>query len=186
MSLRVYGNRELKTLPGDLTRPTSARVREALFNIWQGDITACRWLDLCTGSGAMGAEALGRGANLVVGIEQSSRACGVIEQNWQKMAQPDQQYQLLRGDVVLKIKQLEGQTFDRIYFDPPYVSPLYEPVLNAIARLHLLSDSGELAVEHHPTRSQLPPTPGLTLCRSRTYGNTALAFYQLAGEESGQ
>ncbi|MFM6278371.1 MAG: RsmD family RNA methyltransferase, partial [Dolichospermum sp.] len=78
MSLRIYGNRLIKTLPGENTRPTSARVREALFNIWQGRITGCRWLDLCAGSGAMGAEALCREASVVIGIEQPSLACGII------------------------------------------------------------------------------------------------------------
>lgn len=177
MSLRVYGNRLLKTLPGDLTRPTAARVRSALFNIWQGKVADCRWLDLCAGSGAMGAEALGRGASLVIGIEQSSRACGVIQENWQKIAQPDQRFQVLRGNILAKIKILEGQTFDRIYFDPPYASDLYQPVLVAIANLHLLSPSGELAVEHHPTRWQVSPVAGLVACGNRQYGNTALTFY---------
>jgi 16S rRNA (guanine966-N2)-methyltransferase len=82
--LRIYGNRALKTLPGEATRPTSARVREALFNIWQGRIVDCRWLDLCTGSGAMGAEALCRGAAEVVGIERSAEAYTVTRENWQE------------------------------------------------------------------------------------------------------
>jgi 16S rRNA (guanine(966)-N(2))-methyltransferase RsmD len=55
--MRIYGNRQLKTLPGQDTRPTVARVREAVFNIWQGTIADCRWLDLCAGTGSMGAEA---------------------------------------------------------------------------------------------------------------------------------
>ncbi|HEY9736425.1 MAG TPA: RsmD family RNA methyltransferase, partial [Trichocoleus sp.] len=67
MSLRIYGNRTIKTLPGEATRPTASRVREALFNIWQGRVDGCRWLDVCAGSGAMGAEALCRGAAEVVG-----------------------------------------------------------------------------------------------------------------------
>ncbi len=77
MSLRIYGNRQLKTLPGQATRPTSARVREAVFNIWQGAIADCRWLDLCAGNGSMGAEALCRGASYVVGIELASQACAI-------------------------------------------------------------------------------------------------------------
>lgn len=177
MSLRIYGNRTLKTLPGQETRPTPARVREALFNIWQEAIAGCRWLDLCAGSGAMGAEALCRGAAVVIGIEQSSRACSVIRQNWQQVAQPDQQFQIIRGSVVTKLKSLQGQTFDRIYFDPPYASELYQPVLNAIAQYQLLAPQGELAVEHQPSRT-LPEIPGLTCYREKTYGNTAIAFYQ--------
>ena len=52
--LRIYGNRPIKTLSGQATRPTPARVREAVFNIWQGSVQNCRWLDLCAGCGAMG------------------------------------------------------------------------------------------------------------------------------------
>lgn len=177
--MRIYGNRQLKTLPGQETRPTLARVREAVFNIWQGSINDCRWLDLCAGTGSMGAEALCRGAARVVGIEKWGKACAVIQQNWQQVAQPEQEYQVMQGDVVGKIKTLAGQQFDRIYFDPPYASKLYQPVIEAIAHLHLLSEDGELAVEHNP--NQLTPLliPNLEICRQKVYGNSALTFYQL-------
>lgn len=176
MSLRIYGNRSLKTLPGQDTRPTLAKVREAVFNIWQGTIDQCRWLDLCTGSGSMGAEALCRGASIVVGIEQSPRACAVIEQNWKQVAKPDQSFRLLRGDVVKQLQRLEGQQFDRIYFDPPYASDLYVPVLMSIEQLHLLAPQGELAVEHSPDYEL--PNSGFAIVRQKRYGNTALTFYQ--------
>ncbi|MGI0484646.1 16S rRNA (guanine(966)-N(2))-methyltransferase RsmD [Pantanalinema rosaneae CENA516] len=178
MSLRIYGNRQLKTLPGLDTRPTAAIVRQAVFNIWQGTIAGCRWLDLCTGSGAMGAEALCRGASKVIGIEQSGRACGVIQQNWQQVAQPEQQFQVLRGDVSKRLPILAGQQFDRIYFDPPYASDLYQPVLEAIATYHLLADTGELAVEHSPDRHDFIPPETLEICRQKVYGSTALTFYR--------
>jgi 16S rRNA (guanine966-N2)-methyltransferase len=182
MSLRIYGNRQLKTLPGLETRPTVARVREAVFNIWQGTIADCRWLDLCTGSGSMGAEALCRGAALVLGIEQSSRACAVIQQNWQKVATSTQTFKVLKGDVVQRLKTLKGQQFDRIYFDPPYASDLYEPVLGTIAELQLLANWGEMAVEHAPDRP-MPVIPGLEVCREKVYGNTALVFYCVSDRE---
>lgn len=181
MSLRIYGNRLLKTLPGLDTRPTPARVRQALFNIWQGEIEGCRWLDLCTGTGAMGAEALCREAALVIGIEQSAKACAVIQQNWQQVAKPDQRFQVLRGRVEQRLPQLDRQgeaAFDRIYFDPPYASNLYEPVLAAIVQHQLLSDTGELATEHSPDRPS-PLVPGLSLVRQKVYGSTALSFYGL-------
>lgn len=178
MSLRIYGNRSLKTLPGQDTRPTSAKVREAVFNIWQGTIDHCRWLDLCTGSGSMGAEALCRGAASVVGIEQSPRACAVIEQNWKHVAKADQSFRVLRGDVIKQLQRLAGQPFDRIYFDPPYDGELYVPVLKAIEQLQLLAPQGELAVEHRPNYEL--PNLGFAIVRQKRYGNTALTFYQLA------
>jgi len=190
MSLRIYGNRLIKTLPGSDTRPTPSRVRQALFNIWQGEIEGCRWLDLCSGSGSMGAEALCRGAALVVGIEQSGRAAAVVQENWQKVAQPHQQFRLLRGDVLHLLPKLSGQTFNRIYFDPPYASDLYEPVLEAIAQHALLAPHGEMAVEHGGDRfteshlqTLLPRIAPLVPCREKVYGSTALLF--LRGREGG-
>ena len=178
MSLRIYGNRQLKTLPGRETRPTSSRVREAVFNIWQGAIAGCRWLDLCAGSGSMGAEALCRGASYVVAIEQSSRACAIIQQNWQRVQNPEQTFQVIRGDATQRLRTLRGQQFDRIYFDPPYASDLYQPVIDAIAQYQLLASRGELAVEHTPNSWAAPPIPALEICRQKTYGNTSVTFYR--------
>ena len=172
--MRIHGNRQLKTLSGLATRPTSARVREALFNIWQGE-KGYRWLDLCAGTGAIGAEALSRGASLVVGIEHSGQACKVIYQNWQQVAKPDQQFRVLKGDVVKRLKTLAGEQFDRIYFDPPYASDLYQPVLDAIAKYQLLDPQGEIAVEHRDTHLPFKqPLP--SVCRQKNYGSTALSF----------
>ncbi len=179
MSLRIYGNRQIKTLPGQDTRPTSARVREAVFNIWQGEIAGCRWLDLCAGSGSMGAEALSRGASEVVGIEQSSRACAIIQQNWQQVAHEDQEFQVLRGDVLQRLKSLSGKQFDRIYFDPPYASKLYQPVLEAIAQYQLLDREGEIAAEHSPQDWTDPVISDWEICRQKVYGKTALTFYTI-------
>ncbi|HIK44549.1 MAG TPA: 16S rRNA (guanine(966)-N(2))-methyltransferase RsmD [Leptolyngbyaceae cyanobacterium M65_K2018_010] len=178
--LRIYGNRALKTLPGLETRPTPARVREALFNIWQGRIQGCRWLDLCTGSGAMGAEALCRGAVAVVGIEASAKASAISRDNWQKVAKPDQTFRLVQGDVVQQLSQLRGQPFDFIYFDPPYSSGLYNPVLERVVQCQLLAPTGELAVEHSSTGWTPVPIAGLELIRQKHYGTTHLAFYTLA------
>lgn len=193
--MRIYGNRQLKTLPGQLTRPTPSRVREALFNIWQGKISGCRWLDLCAGTGAMGAEALCRGAAEVVGIEKSSRACSIIRQNWQSVVGNERQYQIFCGDVVAQLKALSGKRqFDLIYFDPPYDSNLYQPVLEAIARsstpstdvpdhLPLLAPEGELAVEHRSNCWSLESISGLVFDRQKVYGNTTLRFYRLYSPE---
>ncbi|MBW4558001.1 MAG: 16S rRNA (guanine(966)-N(2))-methyltransferase RsmD [Trichormus sp. ATA11-4-KO1] len=182
MTLRIYGNRQIKTIPGQATRPTSARVREAVFNIWQGTITGCRWLDVCTGTGSMGAEALCRGASLVVGIEKSSRACAIIQQNWQQVAHGEQQWKLWRKDVIQQLKNLSGQQFDKIYFDPPYASELYQPVLEAIADHNLLAVNGEIAVEHNPQGWIPPVIPTWEICRQKVYGNTALTFYRIMDE----
>jgi len=182
MNLRISGNHQLKTLPGLDTRPTSSRVRSAVFNIWQGNIENCSWLDLCAGSGAMSAEALQRGANVTC-IEQSSRACALIGQNLQQIAK-NQSFKVLRGDVVQRLKSLAGQQFDRIYFDPPYASNLYKPVLEEVASDKLLHPDGELAVEHSPN-FELPQVMNLEICRQKIYGHTAVTFYCPSPSEKG-
>lgn len=176
MSLRIYGNRLLKTLPGLDTRPTPARVREAVFNIWQGSIAGSRWLDLCAGTGAMSAEALCRGAAEVTAIEQSNRALSIIRENLQQVCGENQTFMVLRGSVVQRIKSLEEKEFDLIYFDPPYASELYAPVLEAVVEYRLLSATGEMAVEHSP--GKVPAPAALEICRQKVYGNTALTFYR--------
>ena len=178
MSIRVYGNRPLKTLSGPDTRPTSSRVREAVFNIWRERVEGCRWLDLCAGVGAMGAEALGRGASVVVGIERSKVACQAIGQNWQKIAAEGQQIEVRKGDIRRELERLGNrEPFDCIYFDPPYASQLYEPTIAAVERLHLLAPNGELVAEHG-VKQDMPERIGrLQVCDRRSYGQTGLTFY---------
>ncbi len=174
--MRIHGNRQLKTLPGLTTRPTTARVREALFQIWQRDIINCTWLDICAGNGTMSTEALCRGAKLVVGIDNSPLACEIIRENWQKVIKPGQDFRILRGNVEKILPTLTGQKFERIYFDPPYQSQLYQPVISAIAQYQLLTPTGELAVEHDPQRPDIC-VPGLEIYRKKIYGKSAISFY---------
>lgn len=175
--MRIYGNRLIKTLPGRDTRPTTARVREALFNIWQTGIVGCNWLDICAGSGSMGAEALCRGAKLVYGIEKSPRACSIIRQNWQQVVQETQTFTLIKGDVRLKLRDLGHLKFDYIYFDPPYNSDLYAIVLESVVEYQLLSSEGEIAVEHDVKLKNSQKCSALKIIRTKTYGNTGLTFY---------
>ncbi|MBE9059555.1 16S rRNA (guanine(966)-N(2))-methyltransferase RsmD [cf. Phormidesmis sp. LEGE 11477] len=181
MSVRIYGNREIKTLAGEATRPTSARVREAVFNIWQGRVLGCRWLDLCTGSGAMGAEALCRGAAAVVGIEKSGAACRVVAQNWQKVAKPEQKHRIIKGDVVRQLKGLKGK-FDLVYFDPPYAASLYQPVLSIVSEL--LLPAGEMAVEYGISKWQPAQIPEhLEIVKEKGYGSTHVVFLRPASKQ---
>lgn len=180
MSIRIYGNRAIKTLPGKATRPTPAKVREALFNIWQGRVQGCRWLDLCAGSGAMGAEALCRGASVVVGIEQSGPACRTVQANWQTVARPDQTFQIIRGDVSKKLLQLESLPFDLVYFDPPYAAGLYDKVLSILTQKAMLASGATVAAEYTPDHWQPASIDGLELQRTKRYGLTHLAFFEVS------
>ena len=179
--MRIYGNREIKTLSGGDTRPTTSKVREAIFNIWRDRLAEASWLDLCAGNGTMGAEALCRGISKAVAIEKSNIACKVIRENWQKVSRSSQEFKILRGDVVTRLKVLTPQQFDLIYFDPPYYQNLYSKVLDNIVKYELLKPNvGELAVEYDPRRSSLETYENeyLTLIQRKDYGKTSINFYR--------
>ncbi len=181
MAIRVHGDHLIKTLPGLATRPTPSRVRAAVFNIWQSRLLNCRWLDLCSGSGAMAAEALSRGASLAIGIEQSRVACNLIKRNWENIAKPHQTWQIYCGDVVKTLPKLASQPFDLIYFDPPYQSELYLPVLGLLATM--LEESSTIAAEHDRSKTLPEQIANLVVVDRRYYGQTALTFYELAQKD---
>jgi len=177
MSIRIKGDRPIKTPTGLSTRPTPSKVRAAVFNILQSRIKNANWLDICAGSGAMGAEALVRGANQVVGIELSAIACRLVNENWQKFAKPEQKFQVIKGDAIKILPKLAPKFFDLVYFDPPYQSDLYTPVLKALPPL--LADDALVIAECDRLRP-LPDVMGELVCGDRRqYGQTALVFYQL-------
>lgn len=178
--MRIYGNRKIITLPGQTVRPTPARAREALFNIWRDRVPESHWLDLCAGNGTMGAEALCRGAAAVTGLECWGKAARVVRQNWQNLAKPEQKITVLRGNVTTVQQYLGDQQFDLIYFDPPYAAQLYDPVLKAIAAHQLLKPSGAIAAEYSPKQWQPQAYEGLEQVRQKVYGNTAIAFYEVS------
>ncbi len=182
MTIRIYGNRPLQTLPGLATRPTPARVREAVFNILQGRILGCRWLDLCSGVGTMGAEALCRGASEVVGIEKSRAACRVIQANWSQVlpkTDPTPGFRLIQGDVCQVLRRdLTLGHFQIIYFDPPYDSGLYArviPLLRAVLAL-----DGMLMVEHRSSDSLPERVDPFWATKTYVYGSTSLTCYGFA------
>jgi 16S rRNA (guanine(966)-N(2))-methyltransferase RsmD len=153
-------------------------LRETLFNVLGADVPGSRFLDLCAGSGAVGIEALSRGARHAVFVEQSRRACTVIEANLRALGITDQATVICRdGLAALKQPALASAPFDLIFFDPPYASGVYSPVLSYLAESPLLAEQAIIVVE---SRAKMPPenTYGkLQRFRQLQQGESALAFY---------
>lgn len=175
-----YKGRRLKTLEGLSVRPTSDRMRETIFNILAPRIDGARVADLCAGSGAVGIEALSRGAEFVAFVESSRKAASVIEENLEHCKIEDG-YKLIARDALQAVKYFsaEKQQFDIIYFDPPYESEIYSPVLWQIARGGVLTPEGVVLVEH---RRQSPLSPNydqLRPYREIVQGESCLTFYEL-------
>ena len=170
--------RRLRTPPGDATRPTGARVRQTLFDILAPRIRGCRFLDAFAGNGGVGLEALSRGAARVVLIDQSRAAVEVIRENARLLAEGGGDVQIHQQDARIALAALAdtGVRFDVVYLDPPYASPLYEPLLEASARL--LEKTGLVVAEHFHKRALPETIGGLVSTRSVRIGDHKLTFYE--------
>ena len=136
----------LKTLEGDTTRPTSERVKEAVFSMLQFDIEGRRVLDLFAGSGQMSLEALSRGALEAVLVDKSVDAIKIIEENAKKCRFLDSCV-IHRCDYIDYIKRNKGKKFDIIFLDPPYALHFYAPSLRALLEYDMLKPTSLIVCE---------------------------------------
>ena len=182
--MRITGgflkNQSLKTPKGNTTRPTTEKLRQSVFNICQHHIEKAQFLDLFAGSGAMGIEALSRGAIGATFIEKNPLAIKILRENLHDLDLSPLST-LYAGDVLTLIKILKGKSFDLIYIDPPYEKGLAEKTLALVDSLHLLHVGGLLFLEEsghkEPIFSELID---LEVKKKRKLGNTFL--YEIIGK----
>lgn len=171
--------RRLRAPEGLATRPTSDRVREALFNIIAARVPGSRFLDVCAGSGAVGLEAISRGAERAVFVEQSRRALEQLEENIETCG-VEEAARIVAKDALSALRALAAseQEFDIVYVDPPYDAELYRPILRVLGTSGLVSPDGVVVVERR-SRNHLPDEAGeLRHYRDMRYGDSTLAFYE--------
>ena len=172
-----YRSRPLSAPKGMSTRPTLDQTREALFNILQGRTDGARFLDLYAGSGAVALEAVSRGASLAVMCDQSRAACACIRQNIRNLGCEDRVRLLEMPDArAMELLRRDGERFDLIYLDPPYVMEL-TGVLAQLVEARLLDEGGLVIAEHDAKHSPAAPK-GMVLSRRKQYRDTVLSFYQ--------
>ena len=169
----THKGRRIAAPPGDSTRPTSDRVREALFNIL-GAVDDASVLDLFAGSGALGLEALSRGARRCVFVESDRVATSVIAENLAKLELTGAVVEKRDALAVLREAGTRGTTYDLVFCDPPYNDwGSLEPRLAELLR-SVLAEEGTLVVETGAgTEPQLP----LDLATSRRYGSARISIY---------
>jgi 16S rRNA (guanine(966)-N(2))-methyltransferase RsmD len=174
----IARGRKLKGFRGWDIRPTPDQVKEALFNILGARIAGSHFLDLCAGTGAIGLEALSRGAQRVIWVEYKQKACQLIEENRQRCGFTTQGI-LMRCDVLRAIPLLEkaGERFDFIFLDPPYRSPLAEQILQKLATSHLLAPAGLVIAEHSEYTTLASQYGALKQGRQKVFGQVTLSFY---------
>jgi len=167
------------------TRPTADRVREALFSIILSryELDGARVLDICAGTGALGIEALSRGAESCCFIENEINALKILKQNLSTTCCAERA-DLLEMDVLKALPLLAGRgsRFRIIFFDPPYLSQLYSTIPQAVTDLSLLDAEG-LFIAECATRNVLAERIGsLVKIDRRVYGDTALELYVMEEE----
>ena len=182
--------RRLHSVPGDVTRPITDRVKESLFNILGDFVVEARVLDLFAGTGAVGVEALSRGAAEVVFIDKSSTALRTVRLNLEHTRLSDRAV-VLRADA---FKYLAGEikaAYDLIYVAPPQYKGLWADALWSLdERTDWLStypeaDGGIVIAQIHPREYQDLPLDNLAEYDQRKYGSTLLCFYELAERRDG-
>ncbi len=177
--LRVVGGsakgRKLKAPKGLKTRPTSERVREALFDILGPDIVGASFLDLFAGSGAVGVEAISRGAAKVIFVEKDNQTRKVIRENLNTCGFYDQA-RIWAKDARLVLDSHQFKPFDIIFIDPPYDSTLAN---SCLARLDRMPDKVKtVIVEQDPKQIEIPFLPKhLQHIKDYRYGSTTLTLY---------
>ncbi len=177
--------RRLQVPPGAGTRPTADRVREAMFSAVEsarGGWSGARVLDLYAGSGALGLEALSRGADVVEMVELARRALASLRHNIKVVGLPGAR--VVADRVERHVAVPPGEPFDVVLLDPPYsvADAAVTEVLTDLVRRHWLHDDGLVVVERSARGGALTWPPGLEALRERRYGETTLWYGQPASE----
>ncbi len=172
--------KKLLSLDGLDTRPTTDRVKESVFNIIMPYVRGAKVLDLFAGSGALGIEALSRGAAHCTFVENSRAAAEIIRKNIEGTHLAEKA--AVRVQDAAAFLAAEKEPFDLIFLDPPYDGGFYEKVLDTVAKRQLLTSDGILTVEKRAEAALWVPA-GMTIIKERKYGRTAIAVLALGKEE---
>lgn len=164
----------LRTLEGDNTRPTTEKVKEAVFSAIQFDIEGKRVLDLFAGSGQMGIEALSRGAKEAVFVDKDKGAVSIIKENLKK-TKLDGFTSVIQSDA-LSFLRMNVRVFDIVFLDPPYASDLLMKSLEGVS--DFVADGGTVICEHSYGDDMPEEINGISKYRDYKYGKTAVTIYR--------
>lgn len=175
---------QLKTLEGLDTRPTTDRIKETLFNMISVGLADCMFLDLFSGSGAIGIEALSRGAKQAVFVENNPKAVSVIRENL-SFTKLDKGARVFNTDVLSALKQLEGSAvFDYIFMDPPYNQSWEKKVLEYLSKSALVNEDTVIIVEASlETDFSYLNDWGYSVIKRKEYKTNMHMFIERAGKE---
>ena len=166
----------LKTPNGLNTRPTTDRVKEALFSIIQFDLPTSRVLDLFAGSGQLGIEALSREANSAVFVDERDDACKLVRENL-KRTKMEAYGKVIRSDYMAYLKRCT-EKYDIIFLDPPYAEVFLENSLKMITEIDILQTGGIIVTERPVGKELSLEFSGYSRSKDYKYGHTILTMYR--------
>lgn len=173
-----HKGRRLQSISGTDVRPTADQVKEALFNILSQNVLGSWVLDLFAGTGALGIEALSRGAQYAVFIENASRPLTVLQKNLHTFGLLTQS-QVIRWDISKNLNCLTSfqNQFDLVFMDPPYQKGLVPVALSNLMRVQCLASGATIVAEHERHCDITSPDTSISVTDQRRYGQTGLTFY---------
>ncbi|VEN73655.1 16S rRNA (Guanine(966)-N(2))-methyltransferase RsmD [Candidatus Desulfarcum epimagneticum] len=181
MGIRIIGGRrkgkKLRPVPGGYIRPTSNRLRETIFNVIADWVPGAAALDMFAGTGALGIEALSRGARLCVFIDQDPRSLDLVRENLRSCGF-EKEARLIRLDIARRLSRVKNASpaFDLVFMDPPYERDRVNPALTSLAESRCLAPDAIVVVEHSPAEPIWEESPDFEVFKSKRQGRNVASF----------
>lgn len=172
-----YKGHNLVSFQAEHIRPTTDRVKETLFNMIQSEIEGSQALDLFSGTGSLGLEALSRGVEKVIFVEKSKKSIAILEKNIQKL-KLQEPYQILNKDVFQFLKSYSGSAFPLIFVDPPFTEQLADEVIESICQSEVFGLQSLIMIESARKEKLEDEYSKAIRVKKKEFGDKILSFFR--------
>lgn len=172
-----YKGHQLVSFQADHIRPTTDRVKESLFNKIQGYVEEAKVLDLFSGTGNLGIEALSRGASEVTFVELSKKSIAILEKNVAKL-KISEPYKIVNKEVLSFLRSYSGAPFDLVFIDPPFTEEMADDVMQAVAQSKVFHEQTLIMIESGRREKIVDDYSSLARYDVREFGDKFLSFFQ--------
>jgi 16S rRNA (guanine966-N2)-methyltransferase len=174
-----YKGQQLTSFKADHIRPTTDRVKESQFNILQNHLENARVLDLFSGTGSLGLEAISRGASFVFFVDKNKKSIEILEKNIEKL-KIEEPFQILQKDIFSFLKSYSGEPFDLIFIDPPFTEKMAHDVMAAIDQSQVFAPHTIITIESGRREKVEEYYTNLKRYDVREFGDKFLSFFRKA------
>jgi len=172
-----FKGRHLVSFKAPHIRPTMDRVKETLFNKWMSDVEGSKFLDLFSGTGNLGIEALSRGAEHITFVENSFKSIQILKENISILKIANSEYDIFSKDVILFLKNYTGDAFQLIVIDPPFTEKMAHEVMMVLDQSKVFDENTKIAIEAIKQERIDISYQNLTCYDKLDYGDKSLSFF---------